>query len=155
MFITVKYGDNKDLICNPSCAVVNLLNNIKRRCGLGNSNVVLDLSDETGLVKDLDIHRRDYASKHLFSHKTYILVQKTTIPVDPSENPDAQEGNLSPQPPQYNFTPLLEDWQNLFPEYKLHIPEATKKRKARTASKSPSPAGKMTSKSKRKSKIRK
>lgn len=48
MFILVKYGNNETLLCNPSCAVVNLLTNIKRRAGYGNSNVTVDLSDETG-----------------------------------------------------------------------------------------------------------
>ena len=48
MYIIVKYGDNESLVCNPSCAVVNLLNSIKRRTGLANTPVLLDLSDETG-----------------------------------------------------------------------------------------------------------
>ena len=48
MFIIVKYGNNESLICNPSCAVVNLLASIKRRAGFGNTNIHIDLSDETG-----------------------------------------------------------------------------------------------------------
>lgn len=48
MFITVKFGENETLLCNPSCAVINLLNSIRRRAGYGNTNVCLDLSDETG-----------------------------------------------------------------------------------------------------------
>ena len=48
MFIIVKYGNNETLLCNPSCAIVNLLTSIKRRAGYGNSNVTVDLSDETG-----------------------------------------------------------------------------------------------------------
>jgi len=48
MFIVVKYGSNETLICNPSCAVINLLTSIKRRAGYGNSDVTVDLSDETG-----------------------------------------------------------------------------------------------------------
>ena len=48
MFIIVKYGNNESLYCNPSCAVINLLNSIKRRTGYGNTNVCLDLSDESG-----------------------------------------------------------------------------------------------------------
>lgn len=50
MFILVKYGNNETLLCNPSCAVINLLTNIKRRAGYGNSNLTVDLSDETGIV---------------------------------------------------------------------------------------------------------
>lgn len=49
MFITVKYGNDESLLCNPSCAVVNLLNSIKRRAGMSNNqSVMLDLSDVTG-----------------------------------------------------------------------------------------------------------
>lgn len=49
MFIIVKYGQNETLLCNPMCATINLLNSIKNRAGYGNSNVVVDLSDETGI----------------------------------------------------------------------------------------------------------
>lgn len=49
MFIIVKYGQNESLLCNPMCATINLLSSIKKRAGYGNSNVVVDLSDETGL----------------------------------------------------------------------------------------------------------
>jgi hypothetical protein len=31
------------------CATINLLRSIKRRSGYGNSNVVVDLSDKTGM----------------------------------------------------------------------------------------------------------
>ena len=48
MFIIVKYGNNEEILCNPSCAVINLLNSIKRRAGYSNTPVCLDLSDETG-----------------------------------------------------------------------------------------------------------
>ena len=48
MFVTIYYGDQKSLLVNPSCSVVNLLNSIKERCGYGDSDRVLDLSDETG-----------------------------------------------------------------------------------------------------------
>lgn len=48
MFITVLYGDCESLLCNPSCSVVNLLDNIRDRCGLSESKTELDLTDETG-----------------------------------------------------------------------------------------------------------
>lgn len=53
MYIIVKYGNNESLLCNPSCAVVNLLASIKRRAGFANSKTLLDLSDETGMSKIL------------------------------------------------------------------------------------------------------
>ena len=48
MFILVKYGNNETLLCNPSCAVINLLHSIKTRAGYGKTNVTVDLSDDTG-----------------------------------------------------------------------------------------------------------
>ena len=56
MFITVKFGQNESLLCNPSCAVINLLSSIKRRAGFAHTNVTLDLSDETGNVLSYKIH---------------------------------------------------------------------------------------------------
>ena len=52
MFITVLYGDNETLLCNPSCSVVNLLANIKERCGFGERTTELDLTDETGIAPE-------------------------------------------------------------------------------------------------------
>ena len=49
MFITIYYGDQKSLLFNPSCSVVNLLSSIKERCGYGDTDRVLDLTDETGM----------------------------------------------------------------------------------------------------------
>ena len=48
MYITVKFGNNESILCNPSCAVVNLLSSIKRRTGFKHANILLDLSDENG-----------------------------------------------------------------------------------------------------------
>jgi len=50
MFIRVKYGDDETLLCNPSCAIINLLTNIKTRSGHADSDVVVDLTDETGFL---------------------------------------------------------------------------------------------------------
>src|SRR6218665_162792 len=49
MFIRVKYGENETLLCNPSCAAINLLHSIKRRTGYSDRTIVVDLSDEKGL----------------------------------------------------------------------------------------------------------
>ncbi|XP_069118520.1 uncharacterized protein CXorf65 homolog [Argopecten irradians] len=145
MFICVKYGDNETLICNPMCAVINLLNSIKRRAGYGNSNVTVDLSDETGLVKELDMHKHEYANKFLTSHGTYILVQKEMM----SDSISIDSGS-TPLPSQYQYTPLLQELEEHFPNYKLHVenlqPKVTRKR---TGTKSPSPAGRYSSKSKK------
>ena len=49
MFIRVKYGDNETLLCNPNCSIVSLLSHIRSRSGQTDDDVVLDLTDETGL----------------------------------------------------------------------------------------------------------
>ncbi|XP_064601585.1 uncharacterized protein CXorf65-like [Liolophura sinensis] len=144
MFIVVKYGNNESLLCNPTCAVVNLLKSIKRRAGYANSNILLDLSDETGLVKELDTHKFDYATKHLVSHGTYILVMKEPVAVDST---DAR----APSPPEqrFTYTPLLEKFAELFPQYTVHVQEVDKKKTRKSANKSPSPAGRMGLKSRK------
>ncbi|KAJ8308607.1 hypothetical protein KUTeg_013481 [Tegillarca granosa] len=138
MFIIVKYGNNETLLCNPSCAVINLLTSIKRRAGYGNSNVIVDLSDETGLVKELDTHKYDYANKYVESHATYILVQKEPVP----DNESIADSGSTPTPTVYQYTPLLEQYADLFPNYQLRVDHIEKKpTRKRTGGKSPSPAG--------------
>ncbi|XP_025103693.1 uncharacterized protein CXorf65-like [Pomacea canaliculata] len=145
MFIIVKYGQNETLLCNPSCAVINLLTSIKRRTGFGNTNLILDLSDETGLIKELDIHKTEYATNYLASHATYILVQKDVTPeVDSSDS-----RSTTPTVQQYTYKPLLERSTDLFPNFRLHVAEVEKIRPKRTGSKSPSPAGRLLSKPKK------
>ncbi|XP_076463640.1 uncharacterized protein CXorf65-like [Babylonia areolata] len=146
MYIIVKYGQNESLLCNPSCAVVNLLTSIKRRTGYGNTNLTLDLSDETGLVKELDVHMNEYATNFLTSHTTYILVQKDLVP----DNDSVDNGSIStPIPPQFTYKALLEDSTELFPNFRLHVAEVERKKTKRMGSKSPSPAGKLLSKPKK------
>ncbi|XP_071080552.1 uncharacterized protein CXorf65 homolog [Haliotis cracherodii] len=141
MFIIVKYGKNESLLCNPSCAVVNLLNSIKKRAGYGNTGVILDLSDETGLVKDLDLHKNEYATKFLDSHTTYILVQKEVV-----QDNELSPGDRSSTPtPTFQYMPLLEEYAKQFPNYHVHVQEVEKKKTRRTGSKSPSPAGRLRS----------
>ncbi|KAK7103567.1 uncharacterized protein [Littorina saxatilis] len=145
MFIIVKYGQNESLLCNPSCAVINLLTSIKRRTGYGNTNLILDLSDETGLVKELDVHKNEYASNYLSTHATYILVQKDPI-ADDNISIDTRS---TPTPPQFTYKALLEGSTDLFPNFRLHVAEVERKKGKRTGSKSPSPAGRLLSKPKK------
>lgn len=141
MFILVKYGNNETLLCNPSCAVINLLHSIKSRAGYGKTNVIVDLSDDTGLVKELDAHKYDYANKHLASHATYVLVQKEIM--RERELSDAE----TPTPIQYNYKPLLEKYEDVFPNFQIRSAEIPKQLKVKTrAGKSPSPAGRYTTK---------
>lgn len=144
MFIIVKYGQNETLLCNPMCATINLLNSIKKRAGYGNSNVIVDLSDETGLVKELDLHKYDNANKYLTSHETYILVQKEmlhdNLSIDSSSPIDSKN---------FQYTPLLEQYENLFPNFKLHVDHIETPKVKKRGGKSPSPAGRFTSKGKK------
>jgi len=50
MFIRVKFGDNETLLCNPNCVVINLLSNIRTRSRQTDDGIVVDLTDETGLL---------------------------------------------------------------------------------------------------------
>ncbi|XP_060568119.1 uncharacterized protein CXorf65-like [Ruditapes philippinarum] len=142
MFILVKYGNNETLLCNPSCAVINLLTSIKRRAGYENTNVTVDIADETGLVKELDTHKTDHANKHLTSHATYVLVRKEIMREDTLLDP-----NSTPLPPQYTYIPLLEKYDDHYPNFNIRSAEIQKPLKTKSrAGKSPSPAGRYSTK---------
>lgn len=144
MFILVKYGANETLLCNPSCHVVNLLTSIKRRAGYGNSNLVVDIADETGLVKELDTHKQDHANKHLASHGTYVLVSKEILRDHSHLDLNASSASLTPQ---YQYIPLLEKYEEIFPNFNIRSEEAQKAAKTRArGGKSPSPAGRYSTK---------
>ena len=91
-----------------------------------------------GLIQDLEVHGRDYATKHLSSHTTYILMQKQLL----DEN---DEANISQALQQYNYIPLLERISEQSPNFKVHLSESQKKKlkPLKNIQKSPSPAGKM------------
>lgn len=96
----------------------------------------------TGLIQDLEVHGRDYATKHLSSHATYILMQKNLL-----EN-GVTGANLSAQlalQQTYDYRPLLERCAELYPNFKIHLSEAQKKKLKPTkhVDKRPSPAGRM------------
>jgi len=138
MFVVIKFGNNETILVNPNSSVVNLLASIKRRAG---TSKTIDLSDENGLVKDLDVHKYDMATKFLQSHETYVLVQKELLM---DEAGSAMSGD-----PQYTFIPLLEKYTELFPNFRIHVaevPDSQKKTRARLGQKSPSPAGKLLGK---------
>lgn len=99
----------------------------------------------SGLIKELDIHKTEYATNYLASHATYILVQKDVTPeVDSSDS-----RSTTPTVQQYTYKPLLERSTDLFPNFRLHVAEVEKIRPKRTGSKSPSPAGRLLSKPKK------
>ncbi|KAI8744662.1 hypothetical protein BgiBS90_033999 [Biomphalaria glabrata] len=100
-----------------------------------------------GLVKDLDVHKFESATKYLTSHETYILVQKELLTADGEFNSN-----------QYTYVPLLERYSELFPNYKIHVQEVEglrKKSRVKTGTKSPSPAGKLIGRGKKDGAIKK
>jgi len=117
MFITIYYGDQKSLLFNPSCSVINLLNSIKERCGYGDTDRVLDLTDETGLVLDLSSHKNEYATKYLASKGFYVLVEKRTI-LSPSNDP-----NDTAPSQEVQYVPLLHSPNDTFKGYNARVAE--------------------------------
>jgi len=88
-----------------------------------------------GLIQDLEVHGREYATKFLSSPGTYILMKK--------EVEGGPETALTIQ--SYNYIPLLDSCTDLYPNFKVHLSEAQKKKlkPPGKVSKHPSPAGKM------------
>lgn len=94
-----------------------------------------------GLVKELDIHKSDHANKHLESHATYVLVQKETL------RDESLDTHTTPVPPQYNYIPLLEKYEDIFPNFVIRSAEIQKPVKPKSRQgKSPSPAGRYSTK---------
>jgi len=143
MYIRVRFGSNEEVICNPSCAVINLLSSIKRLAGYNHTNVMLDLCDETGLVKDLSEHHYDYANKFLSSHATYVLVEKQ-LGFEEGSTYAETDGSTTPLPPNITYIALLDNAGDHFPNFNLrsqHIEVPNKGKSRRNRDKSPSPAG--------------
>lgn len=117
MFVTIFYGDQKSLLFNPSCMVVNLLKSIKERCGYGDTDRVLDLTDETGLVLELPSHKNECATKYLSLKGFYVLVEKltvTSVPHDHDETGPTQE---------VRYVPLLTSPCDKFKGYEARVAE--------------------------------
>ena len=95
----------------------------------------------TGLIQDLEVHGREYATKYLSSQGTYILMKKQLL----LEGQPATAATISHALQSYNYVPLLDKCAELYPNFKIHLSEAqTKKLKPlKHQTKSPSPAGKM------------
>jgi hypothetical protein len=98
----------------------------------------------SGLVKELDLHKYDNANKYLNSHETYILVQKEMLQDNLSVDSGSPIDSKS-----FQYTPLLEQYENLFPNFKLHVDHIETPKVKKRGGKSPSPAGRFTSKTKK------
>ncbi|KAJ7374062.1 hypothetical protein OS493_009393 [Desmophyllum pertusum] len=66
-FITVKFGDNEEELFNPNCVTVNLLDNLRRRCGC-----------QKGSGKELkNLHEfpTQYAHRFLKGREVFVLIK--------------------------------------------------------------------------------
>ncbi|KAL3857550.1 hypothetical protein ACJMK2_012202 [Sinanodonta woodiana] len=71
MYITVH---NQEEIFNPWCTSHNLLEWIRRKCNC-EDDVILDLVDQDGQVKNLAGRLKDYACQLVSGRETYILIR--------------------------------------------------------------------------------
>ncbi|KAM8960717.1 uncharacterized protein C22orf15 homolog [Pelodytes ibericus] len=76
MFVTVKFGADHQIILNPNCKVVNLIESLREKCQCG-PEVSIDLLDESGnLVNLSDLEgSQDTATNYLRERQCYVLVK--------------------------------------------------------------------------------
>lgn len=94
MFITVRYGDDREQIFNPNCLVKILLQAIKDKCQC-ERNDILELSDPEGVVKNLHSNLTEYGTEFLSERETLILLR-----VEKADNENEEERPL--------YIPLLD-----------------------------------------------
>lgn len=73
-FIIVKYGDNEEAIFNTWCSTHTLIEWIRRKCKC-DEDIILDLVDLDGQVKNLASGTEEYASDYVTGRETYILIR--------------------------------------------------------------------------------
>ncbi|XP_068936773.1 uncharacterized protein CXorf65 homolog isoform X2 [Petaurus breviceps papuanus] len=83
MFITILHGDHEKTLFNSHCKGEVLLNSIKQCCGC-KPEVMIELADESGHLKNLLQNPHLYASELLKPRETYIPFT-VTRPEDSSE----------------------------------------------------------------------
>ncbi|XP_055511615.1 uncharacterized protein C22orf15-like [Leucoraja erinacea] len=76
MFVTVKHGAGQTEIFNHHCRIVNFMDYIKQRCGLG-AEECIDLVDEAGHLMNLSVQQNslEQASNILMPRRRYILIR--------------------------------------------------------------------------------
>ncbi|KAL5013359.1 hypothetical protein ScPMuIL_007629 [Solemya velum] len=109
VYITVRYGEREQEIFNPNCRTKALLSSIKRRCQCA-TDVEIELSDESGNVKNMRLALNRYASEILTERETLVLLR---VQKNKSEN----DGTTL-------YIPLLNDNEAITKEFlaKLTIP---------------------------------
>ncbi|KAL9963697.1 hypothetical protein ACROYT_G027228 [Oculina patagonica] len=104
MFITVRFGDCQEALFNPNCMTKVLLEDIKKRCRRDREEII-DLSDESGNLKNLLEHKGEYATELLKARHSFILIK-----VDKKEGEDAS-----------TYTPLLNDIKTITSSFLQHL----------------------------------
>ena len=77
-----------------------------------------------GLVKEISEHKKENASNFLAPRGTYVLVEKRN-------NPTCEVDASTPRSPSCTFSPLLQKPEELFPNFKLRVPEVIEEKKSK------------------------
>lgn len=104
MFITVRFGDCQEALFNPNCMIKVLLEDIKKRCRR-NREELIDLSDESGNLKNLLDHKTEYATDLLKARHSFILIRL--------EKKQGEE--------LFTYTPLLNDIRTITSTFLQHL----------------------------------
>ncbi|CAF2974121.1 unnamed protein product [Rotaria socialis] len=73
-FFRLIHGENQQLLLNSYASCHRLLDHIKPLVGIPNDDVI-DLMDNEGKLKELNVHGEDYASQYLAGRNTYFVVK--------------------------------------------------------------------------------
>ncbi|KAI8782465.1 hypothetical protein BgiMline_027390 [Biomphalaria glabrata] len=73
-FVVIKYGDDKEALLNPRCPTQTFVQCIRRICDCDN-DMVLDLVDLDGQIKNLPMSSEDYASDYVTGRETYVVIR--------------------------------------------------------------------------------
>jgi len=104
MFITVRFGDCQEALFNPNCMIKVLLEDIKKRCRR-NREELIDLSDESGNLKNLLDHKTEYATDLLKARHSFILIR-----LEKKQGEDL-----------FTYTPLLNDTRTITSTFLQHL----------------------------------
>lgn len=104
MFITVRFGDCQEALFNPNCIIKVLLEDIKKRCRR-NREELIDLSDESGNLKNLLDHKTEYATDLLKARHSFILIR-----LEKKQGEDL-----------FTYTPLLNDIRTITSTFLQHL----------------------------------
>ena len=59
MFVSVRYGDNCNVILNTDCSLQSFRNCLREKCNVSENHNTIDLADEFGIVQNLSNMKKD------------------------------------------------------------------------------------------------